>query len=899
MAVNSGQIDLNYDGILCGRENEVPGFKSSGSNVSVGVSHSETLCDEVFHIEDDKDVNVSLRLYPGVNTGCDVMVNGCGNEGFGEEPELVGVGNGLEVGVDGGCDGKAVEFSCKLGENEDRERIVSVIECSDGVLFDYGGAKSDKGFVLEFDDCVQNESDPENAVEVTENGLLSVEVLANSVIQGADNSLIEGRQEVENAALVVNLSEVAEDDNERGVADSSVTKEGCKEEYSHALEVVTYQLQDGIPYMEGVDVNTGESLHKKGLLSRDPLELETSYELTQPACLIDAQVDVMQNQIMDVVDIAESRQFGNVQNECRDINLVVDLNSYRITEVVGMYRESVFSESNFGVTDLVWGKVRGHPWWPGQIFDPSNASEKAKRHVKEGCYLVAYFGDRTFAWNEASMIKPFQMHFSQMTKQSNQENFHHAIDCALDEVSRRVEFGLSCPCIPEELFSTLKIQVISNAGIHKQSSRRNGGDRILNAISFEPMKLVSFVKSLAQSPFVESDRLDFVITHAQLSAFYRSKGYSQLPVFVVLGGLIENDMEIPLMWEKEQELNTHIGYSQKRKHIYYGRQSSKKHKLLSDLMSGQSFSIPNGEHTSEWKASAKPFPRRRGRKRKTAYNTSEDYFHSSQTGKLARLEYVSVNEMLSQLYLTAKDPAGESWPNHLRNMVHFFSEFRKLRCLDYSAYLDQEMSWEQMHDGETGVTTTEVLPSMTSTMEPCNDSYWTDRIIQSLSEEQSLSGYQNGAKLLSRTPTEDNSISYKSEPAAEISTNLGLEPSKPVEHLDESSEECTSPTALTLKFTKLDSVPSTTDLNKIFGRFGPLIESKTELLEKTNRARVVFQRRSDAETAFSSAGKYSIFGPSLVSYRLKILPRKPPRIGTGKRGRKHRNETSSVGVSAV
>ncbi|GJT97192.1 tudor/PWWP/MBT superfamily protein isoform 1 [Tanacetum coccineum] len=37
----------------------------------------------------------------------------------------------------------------------------------------------------------------------------------------------------------------------------------------------------------------------------------------------------------------------------------------------------------FAMSDLVWGKVRSHPWWPGQIFDPADASEQAVKHHKK------------------------------------------------------------------------------------------------------------------------------------------------------------------------------------------------------------------------------------------------------------------------------------------------------------------------------------------------------------------------------------------------------------------------------------------------------------------------------------------------------------------------------------
>nr|AFN53712.1 late embryogenesis abundant group 1 [Linum usitatissimum] len=44
-------------------------------------------------------------------------------------------------------------------------------------------------------------------------------------------------------------------------------------------------------------------------------------------------------------------------------------------------------------------------------------------------------------------------------KNSNMEDFHDAVDDALDEVSRRVEFGLSCPCVAEH--SRIRTQLLA------------------------------------------------------------------------------------------------------------------------------------------------------------------------------------------------------------------------------------------------------------------------------------------------------------------------------------------------------------------------------------------------------------------------------------------------------
>jgi len=59
---------------------------------------------------------------------------------------------------------------------------------------------------------------------------------------------------------------------------------------------------------------------------------------------------------------------------------------------------------------------------------------------------------------------------------------------------------------------------------------------------------------------------------------------------------------------------------------------------------------------------------------------------------------------------------------------------------------------------------------------------------------------------------------------------------------------------------------------------------------------VVFQKRCDAETAFTNLA--SIFGTSLKSFRLKILSN-TPKQGTKKRGRKRKIEQSYVDVGDV
>ncbi|CAK7325540.1 unnamed protein product [Dovyalis caffra] len=298
-------------------------------------------------------------------------------------------------------------------------------------------------------------------------------------------------------------------------------------------------------------------------------------------------------------------------------------------------------EGEFSISDLVWGKVRSHPWWPGQIFDLSDASEKAMKYHKKDCYLVAYFGDRSFAWNEAPLLKPFRSHFPHVEKQSNSEAFQNAVDCALEEVSRRVELGLACSCAPKDAYDEIKCQVVENAGIQPEASTRAGVDKDTRADLFQPDKLVDYMKALAHFPAGGANRLELVIAKSQLLAFYRLKGYSELPEFQYCGGLLEKSDALQFEDEAihhastvcedhrqissgEQILQTQKGSSHKRKHnlkdnIYH----RKKERNLSDLM-GDSWDSVDDEIGSDGKANSKLVSPSSGKRRKGSDTFADD-----------------------------------------------------------------------------------------------------------------------------------------------------------------------------------------------------------------------------------------------------------------------------------
>ncbi|CAI9783206.1 unnamed protein product [Fraxinus pennsylvanica] len=621
-------------------------------------------------------------------------------------------------------------------------------------------------------------------------------------------------------------------------------------------------------------------------------------------------------------------------------------------------------EGEYCASDLVWGKVKSHPWWPGQVFEPSAASENAIKYFKKDSYLLAYFGDQTFAWNEVSKIKPFRIHFSQMEKQSSSIAFHHAVDCALKETSRRVELGLSCSCLIEEARNNIKTHVVSNAGIREESSRRDDRDNVSSAATFLPAELVRYLKVLAEAPKCTTDKLEFVIAKAQLLAFNRWKGHYQLPDLQEFGGLMEDDFHVTVMGDKRDSPEMmeralpgskvtrqskrrksipQDGSSRKRKHLSSDdKWPNEKEKCESDLISLNSSRLPNGEKKSGRKASKKTgtsgVKRKHvdsissnsnveGRKRLLPPNDKvllqpNSYLRvgervcramksgdgsstlsvsksggkratgvllgltpcsgKPQSEKLVPAECPPPHEIFSILCMAAKDPMKKS--GLLTSTVSMFCEFRNSTCLE-----NDKTQNHQKHAGEHEEKLLSALETADiSGFDGINDSYWTDRIIQSDPEEKMIfepkiptpqvASAAETEAIVGMSAISDN----KQERDAVI---LDLETDSLAGLVNEKSQKY-SPTALILNFTNLESIPSLANLNEIFSRYGPLNESETVVLSKSKRAKVIFKSRVDAEAAFSGTGKFSIFGPSLVSYKLNYspTPRKAPT--TSKRNRK-------------
>ncbi|KAI3441161.1 PWWP domain-containing protein [Psidium guajava] len=185
-------------------------------------------------------------------------------------------------------------------------------------------------------------------------------------------------------------------------------------------------------------------------------------------------------------------------------------------------------ERQYSVGDLVWGKVKSHPWWPGQIYDSSDASDFAAKLRARGKLLVSYFGDGTFAWCHPTQLMPFQENFEVMTKQSTSKNFLNAVEAAVCQIGRFVNMRMTCSCVPME--KRLTRPLVGNSGIKEDVLFSDDGIGRLSVVRIEPRKVLSHLKFLTHLAST-SNILELTVLKNWLLAFYSAKGFDQLPAY--------------------------------------------------------------------------------------------------------------------------------------------------------------------------------------------------------------------------------------------------------------------------------------------------------------------------------------------------------------------------------
>ncbi|KAF8719534.1 hypothetical protein HU200_024263 [Digitaria exilis] len=597
-------------------------------------------------------------------------------------------------------------------------------------------------------------------------------------------------------------------------------------------------------------------------------------------------------------------------------------------------------KGSFQVADLVWGKVKSHPWWPGEIFDPSDASELALKHQKKGSHLVAYFGDSTFAWCDESQLKPFVTNYSQMEKQSSSDAFVGSVNNALEELSRRILSGMSCSCLPEELADNGMSYTVDNAGL-KDGVTCSAVNRSEIINSFSPENLLHYIKDLALFPGQGGDLLELVIACSQLTSFYRSKGCPELASFQSGDGWVEDGLDgtdtpatqnvmveevvinevqptqpTPdkpkrgrgrprkqkpgdgqVVMEKKDLSNRANVTSHDEKQMvmdfddFDNLQNKKKRNFdsfedsekASTLTGGSSFKI--GEcirraasqltgSSSIVKAQNEPTSYKNAAEAENgefdiSSDDAVDEFTVEKRAKRRRLHRnhtADPKELLSQLCLVATEPMnGYSFSAMI---ISYFNDYR-----NYIVSTTTEANIVEKGTSRRGRKRKEVvLPSPeVETTDHMQDSYWSGLSLHNHPIHDLRKESPN-----TRPRRRRRSSRHAYVPLSELGDSVPKKQIQVIErsiiHVDEKMVDELKPTALVLSFGRSASIPSELDLVKMFSRYGPLKETETEVDRDTNTVKVVFKKRADAERAFSAAGKYGTFGPSLRSFRLVNMP---------------------------
>ncbi|KAF2307259.1 hypothetical protein GH714_025857 [Hevea brasiliensis] len=179
----------------------------------------------------------------------------------------------------------------------------------------------------------------------------------------------------------------------------------------------------------------------------------------------------------------------------------------------------------FEVGDMVWGKVKSHPWWPGHIFNEAFASSSVRRTRREGYVLVAFFGDSSYGWFDPAELIPFDPYFAEKSQQTNSRNFVKAVEEAVDEMSRRRGLGLACRCRNKYNFRPTNVQGYFEVDVPDYEPRGvYSANQIKKARDgFQPSETIAFVKQLALGPQgCDQSTIDFVKNKATVFAFRKS-----------------------------------------------------------------------------------------------------------------------------------------------------------------------------------------------------------------------------------------------------------------------------------------------------------------------------------------------------------------------------------------
>ncbi|KAL6146578.1 hypothetical protein ACLB2K_057256 [Fragaria x ananassa] len=222
----------------------------------------------------------------------------------------------------------------------------------------------------------------------------------------------------------------------------------------------------------------------------------------------------------------DSSEAQNDGDRDESVDLLSEFDEFVANEKDGMALGTSRALSyGFQVGDMVWGKVKSHPWWQGHIFNEAFATSQVRRTRREDHVLVAFFGDSSYGWFDPAELIPFEPHFAEKSRQTNYRNFARAVEEAVDEASRRCGVGFVCKCRNPYNFRgtsvpgyfVVDVPDYEHGAVYSTDQIKKARD------GFNPAELVSLVKQLAKSP-VQGDQksLSFIKNKATMFAYRKA-----------------------------------------------------------------------------------------------------------------------------------------------------------------------------------------------------------------------------------------------------------------------------------------------------------------------------------------------------------------------------------------
>lgn len=393
-----------------------------------------------------------------------------------------------------------------------------------------------------------------------------------------------------------------------------------------------------------------------------------------------------------------------------------------------------------------------------------------------------------------------------------------------------MQSGLTCSCLPKSADGKIICPNVVDGRTTKVLGARDSVDDLTSARSFKPNRLLEYINLLARFPFGQVNQLELVVSKAQLLCFYRHNGYKRLPEIQYCRELMESDagegnFKDGLTSFGEEGCNVPNSPPHRLWHDWNDISDvTRKERSLAELMAD---SVESLEEASP------------SRKKHIIHDPS--IISSIADGKKSSLNIGESSQgattQLADSLASERSRNGEC--ALLNGFAFFVSDSGDIRFPEESSL---DGLFEQIQFEATNASEVHGRPSEAFQLEDTNDSYWTDRIIET----------NDGGMMI------EDSRSLRKFDRVELSSIDG----------DCLVVDNNSPAELVLLFPETGSFPCEASLNKTLKMFGPLKESETRVDRKSRCSTVVFRKFGDAKVAFSSSQKYSIFGPVAVKYQL-------------------------------